>query len=145
MLRPQSIVIFERCYLGAWIVGLLNTLANWNATLATVNANPASAQLGPSFAVTMLIGGLAIGAAVTLLLWYFVARRGSAIAKWVVTVFFALGLVFFLLGLARTGLGGGLTAVIGVVQIVLQGIAVAMLFRPDTKAWFGETVTDPVV
>ena len=144
MLRPASIVTFERCYLGAWLIGLINTIVNWNATIAAVQASPASAQLGPSFGVTMLVGGLVIGAVVTFALWYFVARRGSEVAKWVVIVFFAIGLVFFLLGLLRSGLSLGLAGVVTIVQIVLQGIAVAMLFRPDTKPWFGETVDQPV-
>ena len=143
MERPASIVTFERCYLGAWVVGLINSALNWNVAMAAMADNPSVAQLGPSFASTMMIGGLAIGAAITLLLWYFVARRGSVVAKWIVTVFFALGLASFLWSLAA-GRGFGLVTVIALVAMALQAIAVAMLFRPDTKPWFGETVDEPL-
>ena len=144
MERPASIVTFERCYLGAWIIGLINTALNWNNAVEQMNANPSVAQLGSSFASIMMIGGIAIGAVITLVLWYFVAKRGSTVAKWIVTVFFAFGLLSFLYGLLLGRVAFGVTIAVTILTLVLQGIAVAMLFRPDTKAWFGETPRDPV-
>ena len=144
MARPASIVTFERCYLGAWIVGLINTALNWNVTMAMMDANPAVAQMGPSFGAAVLVGGLLLGALITLLLWHFVARRGSQVAKWIVVVLFAIGLVSFLYGLVAGRTSFGLVALLGVVTLALQGVAVAMLFRPDTPAWFGETPADPI-
>ena len=143
MERPASIVTFERCYLGAWIVGLINTALNWNRTVTMMAANPATTQMGPGFGTTMLAGGLVIGAAITLVLWYFVAKRGSVVAKWIVTVLFAFGLISFLWSLAMARISLGVSGIIGVVTMVLQAIAVFMLFRPDTKAWFGETPVEP--
>ena len=144
MLRPASIVTFERCYLGAWAIGLINTIVNWQTTMAAMSANPNAAALGPSFATTMMIGGLVIGAAITVLLWYFVAKRGSLVAKWVVTILIALGVIFFVFGAAMGRMQMGPVAIVGIMQVVLQVVAVVMLFRPDTKAWFGEDRPEPV-
>lgn len=144
MERPASIVTFERCYLGAWIVGLANTALNWTTTVDQLTANPAVANLGASFASTVLVGSIAVGAALTLILWYFVARQGSVVAKWIVTILFAFGLATFLFGLAMGRIGIGPGIVVTVVTLALQGLAVAMLFRPDTRGWFGRDSVEPL-
>jgi len=144
-MRPRSIVIFERCYLGAWIIGLVNFALNWNVALDVMNANPSIAQLGPGFSSTMLIGGALLGAAITLILWYFVARRGARVAKWIVIVFYALGAISFLRQVTAADTVMRLGFAILLVQFVLQTIAVVMLFRRDTKIWFGENPVEPVI
>ena len=143
-MRPASITIFERCYLGAWILGLINTALSWDIAQEILNANPAIAELGPGFVSTMLIGGTAIGAAITLTLWYFVARRGARVAKWIVVILYALGAVSFLRQLMGADTVMRLGFGILFVQFILQTIAVVMLFRPDTKSWFGETSIEPI-
>ena len=135
--------MFERCYLAAWLIGLIRTAVGWNAMVETANANPSAAALGPSFAETVMIVSVVLGAVISLLLWYFVARRGSVVAKWIVTVFFAIGLLAFLRNLFITDLNMGAMVAFSVVTIALQAIAVAMLFRPDAKPWFGEAPAGP--
>ena len=130
--RPQSIIWFERLYLGGAAVSLANTLINWSSIQEQVAATPNS-ELLPSWFTGAMI---AIGISVNLLLWYFVARRGSIIAKWIVSVLFALGLI----GVLRT-LGSDMavqgTGLFAITVVALHGAAVFMLFRPDAKAWFG--------
>ena len=138
MQRPLSIVWFERCYLGSVAVGLLNTALSWNRIIATTSENPQVAELGPSFVPTVLAFGLVIGLITSALLWYFTARKGAAATKWIITVLFALNLLFTLLGVARGTSPQGLFAVVAIVALVLNGVAVWNLFRPDTKVWFGE-------
>jgi hypothetical protein len=142
--RPASIVTFERCYLGALVVGLVNTMLNWSTAMDAMNADPSVAQLGSGFSTTMLIGGTIISILISLTLWYFVARRGATVAKWIVVVLYTLGLLTFLWQMLHGGTAIGLTVAITVLQLVLQTIAVVMLFRPDAKAWFGETAEEPV-
>ena len=130
--RPQSIIWFERLYLGGVAIGLANTVFNWSSIQEQVAATPNSEML-PSWFMGATIS---IGIGINLLLWYFVAMRGSVVAKWIVTVFFVLGV----LGILRT-LGSDMVApttnIFAVVVLALQAGAVFMLFRPDTKAWFG--------
>jgi hypothetical protein len=138
--RPQSIITFERCYLGAVALGLANNAFNWTNMQEQMAATPNS-QLLPDW---FLPATIAIGVVITLLLWYFIAHRASVVAKWIVVVFFAIGL----LGLPGiiTGLSTGLItpvmAAVGLVTLTLNAIAVWMLFRPDAKAWFAGEQTD---
>lgn len=138
MERPLSIVWFERCYLGCVAVGVLNTALSWNTVIAKASENPQAAQLGESFIPTVLTVGLVLGLLVSTLLWYFTARKGAAATKWIITVLFALNLLFTVLGAARGTFPEGPLAVLAIVTFVLNGLAVWSLFRPDTKVWFGE-------
>ncbi|WP_294138434.1 hypothetical protein [Sphingomonas sp.] len=46
MERPVSIVKFERCYLGALFVGLINLLISWNKIQAMPAVRQAAALIG---------------------------------------------------------------------------------------------------
>jgi hypothetical protein len=139
MHRPISITWFERCYLGGVAVGLLNVALSWNQSLDRLVANPGAQQFGPSFAVNMLLIGTAISVAISGALWFFAARRRAVVAKWLITAFFALVLVTTLSAALTGKLQPGLSGVLGVVGLVLNGIAVWQLFRPDARVWFEET------
>jgi hypothetical protein len=132
--RPQSIVNFERCYLGAFVLGLVNTALAWSATRATFDASPQAAMLGGWFLTATTL----IGFAITLALWYFIARKGSAVAKWILVVLLGFGIVGALFALLMGTYPAGLSGAIGIFNTVLQAVAVSFLFKPETKAWFGE-------
>ncbi|HEU4959137.1 MAG TPA: hypothetical protein VFT56_01910 [Sphingomonas sp.] len=137
--RPASIVRFEQLYLAGFAVGVINTVISWSASQERLAAS--IAMFGPAF----LPIAMAIGFAITLLLWYFIARRGSAIAKWIATVFAAFAAIGLVIGLVRLLGGGGafsVSAVLGYVASLLQIAAVTFLFRPDTRAWFGEPAAE---
>ena len=136
MLRPLSIINFERCYLGALLIGLINSFITIPAMLRTPQLAQASATLGTGFLyITATVGIL-----ITLLLWYFAARRASIVAKWIIVVFFAIGALGMIRNLATgfRGIVGPLPAVLSIVGFVLQAVAVYLLFKPDAKAWFAD-------
>ncbi|WP_174293053.1 hypothetical protein [Sphingomonas bacterium] len=135
MLRPQSIITFERCYLGAWLIGLVNLALTWNGRLALADAN-AAATIGAGTVSTIALVGVVVGGIITLTLWWFVARQASVVAKWIVVVFFGLGVLGFLASIGRGTMLPGIGGVLTVVSWVLQAVAVFMLFRPDANAWF---------
>lgn len=136
--RPRSIVQFERLYLGAWLLGLLNTVLNWGRMMNAARVSAGASQISEGFTSNIMIASTVGGSIITLLLWYFVARRASDIAKWIVTVFFGIALMSFLWGIAAGTVGVGVPVIVSVVALVVQGLAVVMLFRPDARAWFGE-------
>ena len=92
----------------------------------------------------VLIGTLVFSLAISLLLWHFVARRGSPVAKIIVVIFFVLGLVGIpgLFTSVRIGLISPVMALLSIVTFILNGAAVWMLFRPDTKPWFDKKAPD---
>lgn len=136
MVRPVSIVWFERCYLGALVVGLLNTALTWNATMAKMAENPGAAQMGASFGPATVIVGSLIGVAITLVLWYFAARKRANVARWIITVFFVLSVLMLGFAALMHTFPQGIAGVLGVAGFVLNAIAVWQLFRPDAEAWF---------
>jgi hypothetical protein len=128
--RPQSIINFERFYLGSLAVSLLSSVLNWSTVMKT----PGLEALPGWFMPVVLF----ISFGISILLWYFVARKGSVVSKWIVVIFFGLSL----LGLpgmfleTNSGLTTPLMLVVALITYVLNAIAVWMLFRPDTKPWF---------
>ncbi|MET3759853.1 hypothetical protein E2E30_07445 [Sphingomonas sp. AAP5] len=140
MERPNAIVLFERCYLGGVLVGLVNAALSWNASVTRLTEDPVAAQMGASFGAGTLIGGILLGLLISLFLWYFTARAQSVVTKWFITVFFAIGALGFVWSVVRGTSPQGIGAVLSVVALVLDGIAVWQLFKPESKIWFGESV-----
>lgn len=130
MARPQSIIWFERLYLAAVALGLISAAMNWRVMQEQIAANPASSIL-PSWLMPAIV---ALGVGLNLLLWYFIARRRSVVAQWIVTILFVIGL-FGLVSLFNGGVPSAMLP-FSILNFVLNGAAVFMLFRPDTKRWF---------
>ena len=77
-MRPKSIELFEKVYLGAIALGLVNTFLSWsqvNAMLADPRMQSAGVGNGT------LVFGVVVGVLIPILLWYFIARRASNVAK----------------------------------------------------------------
>ncbi len=138
MVRPTSIVNFERCYLGALALSFVTFAATWSAQRALLERNPATAPLGAGAVMGTAIAILLVSAIINLLLWYFTARRGSVVAKWIIVVFFGLGALVLLRSLTNGMFMAGFGGVLQVAVFVLQAVSVYLLFRPDANAWFGD-------
>ncbi len=140
-MRPASITMFDRLFLGSLAVGLANAVLNYDSTIAQLEADPAVAELGmagPGFVIVTL----AFSFGLSLLLWFLIARKAVNVAKWVLVVLTVIGLFGIPLALVDVPL---LQAIITVVVTVMQLAALWFLFRPDAKAWFehGPTGMDP--
>lgn len=140
MIKPPSIARFEQFYWASIILGLINTGLNWKASQAALAANPMLAN-ATWFLPTVQVVGLAIA----VLLWFFIVRRPSVIAKWVQVVFAAFGAfgvlsALFLVASARAPIGA--QVIVGLIANILYIAAAVMLFKADARAWFGEGVDD---
>lgn len=134
-MRPNSIVKFEQFYLGALALGLVNGVLNWSNASEMLAADPNLAAMGPVF----LVVTMAVGIGISLLLWYFAARKASVVAKWIITVLFGIGLISLLFSLGSLPV---VNMVITGIVTLMQGYAVYMLFRPDAVAWFNGESSD---
>ena len=131
-MRPKSIELFEKVYLGAIALGLVNTFLSWsqvNAMLADPRMQSAGVGNGT------LVFGVVVGVLIPILLWYFIARRASNVAKWIYVVLTALGVFSFLSSLANPLVPKGLTMIVGALSVLLQVYGAWLLFRPDAAAW----------
>lgn len=144
-MRPVSIVNFERLYLLAILLGVVNTYLDWTDIVGMVGME-SGGQLGQRFAAAVTIIGLAI----QLVLLFFIAHRSSALAKWIFVVLIGIELLYYIWGLVngaliyalRSGVTSPLGFLVGLIGILLKVGAVWMLFRPDSKIWFGEDVPE---
>ena len=136
MIRPPSIVRYERLYLASFVLGLVVSATSWSQRAAILGANPLLAAATWVLPVTQ-----AISIAVALLLWYFTARAPSVVAKWVVVVFAAFGVLSILLSLGTLAMGraaNATTVALSVVTNALYVAAAVQLFAADAQLWFGE-------
>ncbi len=136
MTKPPSIARFEQFYWASVIIGLINTALNWGRAQAMLATNPLTTNAGWILPLTQVIG---LGIAV--LLWFFIVRRPSVVAKWVQVVFAAIGvfsLVMALFAILTGGAAVGTQVVLGLIANALYIAAAVMLFEPDAKLWLGE-------
>jgi hypothetical protein len=132
VMQPESIRKFTLFYLGALVVSLVATFVGYDVLTAQLEAQ--SAATGLTVGPGTIIAGIALNIAITLLLWYLVARKGFAIAKWIVVLLFIFTLVTSISGIFADGLE--VHEGLSLLAIVLQAAAVYFLFQPDAKAWF---------
>lgn len=131
-MRPASITKFDQLYLGAMALGIVNSVIAFDSTMAQLQADPAVAGTGmdgPGF----IIGVSVFSFAIILLLWFFISRRASSIAKWVLVVFTVIGTLMLPMSLAAVPF---FQLIVTLIITAMQIAAVWYLFQPDAKAWF---------
>ena len=131
-MQPESIRKFTLFYLGALIVSLVGTFVGYDVLMAQIEAQ--SAATGLAMGSGSIIAGIVLNVAITLLLWYLVARKGFVIAKWIIVLFFLFSLLTSISGVFAGGLA--VHEGLGLLSIVLTAAAVYFMFQPDAKAWF---------
>ena len=131
IMRPASIVQFERLFLAALAIDIIGTLWGLGAAVATLKANPATAQYGASAVLATLLLFFAAGVA----LWYLAAHRRSIVAKWIIAAWFVLATSMLALSLFQ-GVYFGLATLLGWLAYGLRAWSVSYLFKPDADAWF---------
>ena len=136
MPKPIAIARYERLYWASFVLDMIVTARTWDARAAIVQTYPVLAK-----AYWLLPTIQAIGVAVTILLWYFTARKPSGAARWTVVVLAAvtiLGAVMALWSLATGASAFGAMSMVSLVADALYVAAAAQLFAPDARAWFAE-------
>lgn len=136
-MRPTSIVLFERLFLLSLAIALVIGFLQYDALVAQVGNDPALAQLGWGSGAILVV--MAISLLIPLLLWYFIARRASNIAKWILVVMTLLGLLFVNLD---PGQLGSLAGIASLAVTILQLVAIVLLFRADARAWLSDDTDD---
>ena len=140
MQQSPSIVRYEQLYLASFVLGLIATVLSWNDTAAILTANPMLFDKA-----WILPVATAIGAAITLLLWYFTARRPSIVAKWIVVIFAGFSALAIVSNLFAIATGRSPSIAAALLALMVSGLSIAaalLLFKPDAKAWFGEDLIE---
>ncbi len=122
--RPASIVWFERLYLGSLLIGVVQSVIGWKDAIAL--ASPAFLLTVQAVVFAFLVGLILL-----------VSRERSNVAKWINVVLFVLGLpVIVSLLVTEKQVGSALLAI---VQTLMQGIGLGLLFTASARAWLGRT------
>lgn len=140
-MRPASVVRFEYCYLAAIFIGLVNTVLTWNSLRGMLGNDP---RISQNIVNGTVITTVVFTYGLSLLLWYLTARRRSNVARMIVTVFFAIGLVSTLWSVSQAGYPMTLIGALGAVALVLQAAAIFFLFQPDSNVWFARHDAEPI-
>jgi len=127
-MRPKSVVTFERLALLAVALAVLVTAVTWSGNAAAYRRS----GYGPEILWLLTAIEFAIG----LLLIFLVSRKGSGVAKWILVVLTAAGVVELGMGIGDR-LGGGWVVIAEIAKMLLLAAAVSFLFRADAKPWFG--------
>ena len=130
-MRPSSIIWFERLFLASLIVSLVNFVLGYGQMRRLWLADPRLAQVG--LGSGFLVGAAVLSFVIYLLLWFLIARKASNVAKWVLVVFIAIGLLS--LPSAFTG-PFSVAQGLGLLVYILEIAAIVCLFRADARAWF---------
>lgn len=132
MIRPASILLFEKVFFACMALSVLGIAFGWSEMVATAAAqSPGIADAVPM----VMIVAVVIGVAVPVLLWFFIARRASNIAKWTYVVLTAIGVLMYLSSLANPAVAKSLMTIFGGITTVLQVWSAWLLFKPDAATW----------
>lgn len=135
-MKPASIKKFDLLYLGSVAVGLLGVFLGWDMMMAQVNAEMARSgtelQGMEGVMSGALVGGIAIGIGISLLLWALISVWRIDFAKWILILFIAWGAISLLRGPTDWA---GTNAILGAVSTLMGAAAIYFLFQPDAKEW----------
>lgn len=131
MTRPVSILWFERLLILALAMDLAVNLASWgtiSSRLAAQGLSPSPLLIGLIALASPLFGGM---------LLYFVARRRSRFARWLVTILVTLGTLAFGVVIFNGSAAQWTPAfAMTVAAELIKLLAVTRLFTAEAKAWF---------
>lgn len=144
MPKPPSIVRFERYWFASTLFWLVGTRLAWDRTQHALRINSRTIPVA-DWAQWAIIG---LVLATTLLLWYFVARHPSMVAKWLVVALAVVGagrLLLTLLTLATSANPHPLSGGSFIISAALTIASAAMLFQDDARLWLGEEIEEEPV
>ena len=136
-MRPASIVNFERVVLLLVLFHAATAAFEWERIIAEVRRQ----GIGQGPVIVILAGLLAL----ILLLMWLIARRRSAVAKWIYVALTLLLIASTIPSLSRIVEQGALAIALNAAFAILSLVSVWLLFRPDARAWLGAWDDRPAV
>ena len=125
-MRPVSMRSFERLYLFAIVVGVIDALRSIDHVTV---ANQLGMGRGP------VIAALCVSTGFSLLLWFLTARRGNVVAMWLMVAVTASEVLFLAWNLAHLGNNPALGLAVTFTITALKVLALSYLFRADARQW----------
>lgn len=135
MLRPRSILNFERFFWASFILGIVSTYFAWTRIEAAL------AKSGSGLAAIVIV--LTFLSAISVGLWYGIARRASNFVRWIYILWMGFGSGSMLLSLLDPQTPRDTAMAFSLASTALTVASIICLFRSDAVAWLkGKPVTD---
>ena len=131
-MRPRSVEWFSRLYLAGFILSSIGQYIVWDAVVASFA--PDAQAIGVSAAL-MAVGTLAIGSAITVLLWYRIVMQAGRIARWLVLLIGLAGILLSGFDI-YAGTVSPMQDWLYLISTALMSIAPLLLFTRDARYWF---------
>lgn len=134
-MRPRSIRLFDGLFGAAFALTVISAILLWPVFVEQARVQAQAARLGDGAIAGIVAGGIGLSALIMLLLWYFVARARSTIAKWL-TVLFAAYSAYATFAPLAGGAALGTATALSIVTTLLIVVATGFLFAADARTWF---------
>ncbi|MEI6640804.1 MAG: hypothetical protein WCL10_02130 [Novosphingobium sp.] len=135
-MRPISIIRFEQVYLAGMAVLGLHMGVNYS-TLAL-----RTLEMGSD--INILLTGYLFTSVIAFLFWFFIARRASNVARWILAALVTIGLIDLFRFVLVASVFGPVFALTALMRVLLC-VAVFFLFRRDATEWLrSKGQQDPV-
>jgi hypothetical protein len=129
--------LFEKFFLSSHATTIVAILSHYGTLRGMAIANGKSPS-GP-------IGGIILTILIALPLWFFIARKGSGIARWIAIAFFVIGLLGVPGSLLKTMSVGPVYFGLSIISLGLSVASFAMLFRADAVSWIKNGGKSPTI
>lgn len=134
-MRPATIVAFERLFLLKIAIGIAAGLYLFSQGKRLLPAG--TPENVARFIPSMVAGGVVVGTIIDLVLLWFIARRRSNTARWVLAVLFAIGVLNLVRMQATHDATMPLVSTMAIaVGLLLDAVCLWLIFRRDARAWF---------
>jgi hypothetical protein len=134
LVRPRSIIWFERLYLVSALLSALSAVLVHDELVAEFRSDPELLWLSSEFVTALLF----TFSAVNFLLWYLIAREGRTGAKWTLMAILIVPLAVLPEMVEAAGTTSG---ILDLVSAILAWLAAPFLFRRDARGWFRKQPT----
>lgn len=127
-MKPRSIVYFERFYVSSVALAIMNMLLNYGP-LRELAISKKGSPGG-------VVAGVLITAIIGFVFYYFIARRASNTAKWILVAMTTIGILMLPSTYLQTIQVGPAYTFVSAICFVFQLAAIGVLFRKDAVQWF---------
>ena len=137
MQKPDSMKKFDLLFWGSMALSVIGLVLGWASMQDAMAAEMAEVDgaLGEGAMQGIVIIGFIVGIGLYVGLWFLISILRIEFVKWILIALVLYGLVTMPAGFEMAG-GLGIEHIPGILSTVLLLLAIWMLFRADSRAWF---------
>ncbi|WP_108811025.1 hypothetical protein [Sphingorhabdus sp. Alg231-15] len=131
--RPKSILWFERFFIASFLLSAVQAALNW---IENLSGEESSLTGWTTLVIGQMLATI-IAFSIDIGLWFFIARRASNVAKWLLVAKTSLAfvaIIWVLPSLIQNSIVTIIASTLFTQALVL--LSVGFLFRQEARSWF---------